>query len=70
LIKIKGFWSTFYSYELYTYAGFSMVVLQQTWFLEVFPNLEINELVRNNLLIFFNVAPDLVNFSPYNHASF
>jgi len=35
MIKIKRFWSTFHNCELYTYAGFSMVILQQTWFLEV-----------------------------------
>jgi len=44
----------FYGCELCTYTGFSMVVLQQTWFLEVLvvlPNLEIEELVSGLLIL-------------------
>jgi hypothetical protein len=54
LIKIRGFWSVFYNSELCTYAGFSMVVLQQTWFLEVlvvFPNLKTKELASSLLIL-------------------
>jgi hypothetical protein len=45
---MKGFWSTFYNCELCTYVGFSMMILQQTWFLEVmvvFLDMETKELV-------------------------
>jgi hypothetical protein len=44
----------FYSCELSTYVGFSMVVLQQTLLLKVlvvFPNLETKELISSILIL-------------------
>jgi len=44
----------FYSCKLCTYAHFTMVVLQQTWFLEilvVFPNLETKDFVFSLLIL-------------------
>jgi len=44
----------FYSCKLCTYAHFTMVVLQQTWFLEilvVFPNLETKDFVSGLLIL-------------------